>query len=145
MMNIQIEEHCQEGLQVIVRCQKADARVQRLQAHIALFDERLQAKGEEGTCFVNTGDVLYFESVDDRTFLYTAEAVLEIGYRLYELEELLSERDFLRISKSQIVNIQRIRSLHPELNRTLTATLCNGERVTISRKFVPHLKRLLSL
>ena len=71
--------------------------------------------------------------------------MLEIAQRLYALEGMLSKQDFLRISKSQIVNIQKIRTLHPELNRTITATLCNGERLTISRKYVPHLKQLLSL
>lgn len=144
-MDIQIEERHIEGLQVIIRCPEENTQIHRLQAHIALFDSRLQAKCNGHTCFVNTGDVLYFESVDDRTFLYTADAVLEIAQRLYALEGMLSEQDFLRISKSQIVNIQKIRTLHPELNRTITATLCNGERLTISRKYVPHLKQLLSL
>lgn len=144
-MNILIEEHCPDALQVVIRCREADAQVQQLKAHIALFDNRLQAKDGSGTRLVHTRDVLYFESVDDRTFLYTADAVLEVGYRLYELELMLPEQDFLRSSRSQIVNIQRISTLHPELNRTLTATLCNGEKLTISRKYVPHLKRLLSL
>lgn len=143
-MDIQIEEHY-EGLQVVIRCPEENTKIHRLKAHIALFDSRLQAKGNGSTCFVNAGDVLYFESVDDRTFLYTADAVLEIMQRLYALEDMLSKQDFLRISKSQIVNIQKIRTLHPELNRTITATLCNGEKLTISRKYVPHLKQLLSL
>ncbi len=144
-MEIQIEKQQIKALQVIIRCFEENEQVRRLKAHIALFDSKLQAKDENGTCFVNTGDVLYFESVDNRSFLYTADAVLEIPHRLYELELMLSDRDFLRISKSQIVNIQKIRSLHPELNRTITAVLCSGEKLTISRKYVPHLKQLLSL
>lgn len=144
-MDIQVEEQYTEGLQVVIRCPEKTEQIRRLRAHIALFDSKLQAKADGTTCFVNAGDVLYFESVDDRTFLYTDNAVMEIAYRLYELELMLSERDFLRISKSQIVNIQKTRALHPELNRTLTATLCSGEKLTISRKYVPHLKQLLSL
>lgn len=144
-MDIQIEEQGAEVVQVIIRCPREDSQVRQLRAHIALFDSRLQAKDGGETCFVHTRDVLYFESVDDRTFLYTADDVMEVVQRLYELEQMLSERDFLRISKSQIVNLQKISALHPELNRTLTATLCNGEKLTISRKYVPHLKQLLSL
>ncbi len=144
-MDIRIEEQHTQGLQVIIRCAEQTDEIRRLKAHIALFGSRLQAKNNNTTCYINTGEVLYFESVDDRTFLYTDNAVLETAYRLYELELMLSEQDFLRISKSQIVSIQKIRALHPELNRTLTATLCNGEKLTISRKYVPHLKQLLSL
>ena len=95
--------------------------------------------------FVNSSDVLYFESVDNRTFLYTEDAVMEVRQRLYELEMILSEKDFIRISKSQIVNINKIRALRPELNRTLLATMCNGEQLSVSRKYVKAIRNLLSV
>ena len=65
----------------------------------------------------------YFESVDNRTFLYTETQVLEIKKRLYELEEILSDKDFVRTSKSQLVNINKIKLLKPELNRSITAVI----------------------
>ena len=95
--------------------------------------------------WVNLSEVLYFESVDNHTFLYTQEDVMEIKQRLYELEEILSDKDFVRISKSLIVNINKIRSLKPELNRTILVTLCNGELLYISRKYVPFVRKLLSI
>ncbi len=143
-MDIQITEHC-ESLQVLIRCPKADDRVQRLHAHIAAFDQKLRAKNGDTSCFVPAAEVLYFESVDDRTFLYTAEAVMEVGQRLYELELILPAQDFQRVSKSVILNMQKVTALHPELNRTLTATLCSGEKLSISRKYVPAVRKLLAL
>lgn len=95
--------------------------------------------------FVNSSDVLYFESVDNRTFLYTEDDVMEVKRRLYELEMVLSDKDFIRISKSQIVNINKIRSLKPELNRTVLATMCNGEQLYISRKYVQAIRNILSI
>lgn len=62
-----------------------------------------------------------------------------------ESEEILSDKDFVRISKSLIVNINKIRSLKPELNRTILVTLCNGELLYISRKYVPFVRKLLSI
>ena len=93
----------------------------------------------------DSSEVLYFESVDNRTFLYTEDAVMEVRQRLYELEMILSEKDFIRISKSQIVNINKIRALRPELNRTLLATMCNGEQLRVSRKYVKAIRNLLSV
>lgn len=144
-MEIHIEERESAPLAVIIRCAREDAQVHRLRAYIAQFSGRIQAKNEKTTCLVEPSQVLWFESVDDRTFLYTADAVMEISHRLYELEEMLSGRDFLRISRSQIVNLQKLTALHPELNRTLTATLCNGERLSVSRKYVPKLREILSI
>lgn len=59
--------------------------------------------------------------------------------------KLYARKDFIRISKSLIVNINKIRSLRPELNRTILATMCNGECLAISRKYVPAIRKLLSI
>lgn len=144
-MDIQIIEHIKETLSVVIQCKKIDDEVIKLKSHIELFDNKLYAQ-KGGTQFlVNSSDVLYFESVDNHTFLYTQEDVMEIKQRLYELEETLSDKDFIRISKSLIVNINKIRSLKPELNRTILLTMCNGELLYISRKYVPLVRKLLSI
>lgn len=144
-MNIRIIENIETALQVIIECRKADDEVMKLKNHIELFDNKLTARLEDKTYLINPTDALYFESVDDRTFLYTADKVYEIRHRLYELEEILSDRDFIRISKSQIVNINCIKSLMPELNRSLSATLSNGEILTVSRRYVKSLRILLGI
>lgn len=144
-MEIQIMEHMDDTLKVLIQCRMADDEVLRLKSHIELFDNKLYAKRADEYCFINASEVLYFEAVDNRTFLYTKEDVLEIRQRLYELEDCLSGKDFIRISKSIIVNINQIRSLKPELNRTILATMFNGECLSISRKYVPAVRKLLSI
>lgn len=88
-------------------------------------------------------DLFYAESVDDRVFLYTAHDSYEIRIKLYELEELLKGRHFLRISKGMLVNLMKIASVRPALNGRFSAVLKNGEEVIISRKYVPVLKQTL--
>ena len=114
-MDIQIVEHVKEALQVIIRCKQIDDEIMQLKSH------------------------------DNRTYLYTKDDVMEVKQRLYELEIILSDKDFIRISKSQIVNINKIRSLKPELNRTILATMCNGEHLCISRKYVQAIRNMLSI
>ncbi len=144
-MDIRIIEHEGEQPQVVIKCRQIDDEILRLKYHIELFDKKLQAKKNNEWYFVNSLDVLYFESVDNRTFLYTKDDVMEVRQRLYELEGILPDRDFIRISKSQIVNINKIKALKPELNRTILATMCNGEQLCISRKYVPAIRSLLSI
>lgn len=144
-MNIQIVENRKGTLQIVINCRRIDDEVMRLKYHIELFDKKLQAKKDNELHFINSFDVLYFESVDNRTFLYTEDDVFEIKQRLYELEVVLSDKDFIRISKSQIVNINKIKSLKPELNRTILVTMCNGEQLYISRKYVQTIRNLLSV
>lgn len=144
-MDIQIIEHIKEKLQVIIKCREIDDEIMRLKHHIEIFDKKIQAKKGDEWCFVNLLDVFYFESVDNRVFLYTKDDVMEIKQRLYELEIILSDKDFIRISKSQIININKVKSLRPEINRTILATMCNGEQLFISRKYVPAIRNLLSI
>lgn len=144
-MDIHIIEHIKGSLQVIIKCRQIDEDVIRLKSHIELFDKKLRARKDDNYFLVNSTDVLYFESVDNRTFLYTDNDVMEIKFRLYELEQILSSKEFIRISKSLIVNIGKISSLRPELNRTILVTMNNGERLYVSRKYVQALRGLLQI
>ncbi len=92
---------------------------------------------------VSVADLFYAESVDNRVFLYTAAESYETRLKLYELEDMLKEKTFLRISKSMIVNLMKITSVRPALNGRFSAILKNGEEILISRKYVPALKRVL--
>lgn len=143
-MDIKIVEDIKSTLQIVIKCKKIDDEIKRLKNHIELFDKKLYAKKDNKMFFVNSSDILYFDSVDNRTFLYTEDDVMEIKQRLYELEVSFSDKDFVRISKSQIVNINKIRSLKPELNRTILATMSNGEQLYISRKYVKVIRDMLS-
>ena len=144
-MDIQFVEHKETSLQIIIKCKQIDNQILQLKSHIELFDNKLSAKKDHELFLINSSDVLYFESVDNRTFLYTINDVLEINQRLYELENILSPKDFARISKSQIVNMNKIISLKPELNRTILATMCNNEKLSISRKYVKTVRSILSI
>ena len=59
--------------------------------------------------------VLYFESVDKKTFFYTAEEVLEIQMRLYEIEDELACCGFVRAGKSVVFNLKEVNSLRSEI------------------------------
>ena len=78
-------------------------------------------------------------------FLYTAEDCLEVRYRIYELEDMFNEKDFIRTSRSQIVNIQKMKNLTPQLNRTIRVEMDNGEFLSISRKYVKDFKQKLRI
>lgn len=144
-MNIRIIESINELLEVIIKCPKTNETVLKLKEHIEMFDDKLRASDGEKIFLIDPLEALYFESVDNRTFLYTENNVLEVRHRLYELEETLSRKDFIRISKSQILNINKIKSLKPELNRSITATMINGEILCISRRYTQALKTLLRI
>jgi len=89
---------------------------------------------------LHPSDIYYIEAVNNKTFLYGEARVYESKHKLYELEEMLQVNDFLRVSKSLIINMNKLKSFAPVLSGRLEAVLTNGERVIISRQYVSALK-----
>ncbi|MGN0650749.1 MAG: LytTR family DNA-binding domain-containing protein [Oscillospiraceae bacterium] len=92
---------------------------------------------------VAVSEIMYIESVDNRTYLYTSSKVYETKQRIYELEDALKSRHFLRVSKATLVNLMKILSVKPALGGRFSAVLSNGEEIIISRKYVSELKKTL--
>ena len=133
-MDVRIEQVGKEEEElVLIRCRTVTEEVREIAAFV---------KSRQGslTC---TSDAKQFESVDGRTFLYTKDGVYETSYRLYELEEMLKIKHFLRISKPMLVNLMKIQSIQPAFNGRFTAVLSSGERIVISRSYVKALKAAL--
>ena len=144
-MRVTIKNDIESGTAVEIHCREVTSETERLERYIRRFDERIMATLNGQTHNVPVEEILYIESVDKKTFLYTAGTVLQTEKRLYELEELLDEKTFFRCSKSVIVNLNKITKLKPEVTRNILATLTNGEIVVISRRNVRALKALIGL
>lgn len=89
-------------------------------------------------------DVYYIETIDNKLFIYLKNDCLEGKMKLYEFEDL-GFKSLLRISKSLIINIRKIKSVKPDISGRLEATLLNGEKILISRKYKKELKERLGM
>ena len=144
-MRVSVVTDLTSGTSVEIHCSVVNKDVERLENYIRRFDERLPGQLDGATVNIPLEEVLFIESVDKKTFIYTKDNVLLTEKRLYELEEILDERDFFRCSKSMIVHLNKITKLKPEVTRNIRATLENGEVIVISRRYVPALKNLIGL
>ena len=95
--------------------------------------------------FLDYKDVIYFDTTDRKTFIYTIDKVYETPLKLYQLEDMLKGTSFIRASKSMILNIRKINSIGHTFSGKMIATLENGEKAEISRNYVPLLKEKLGI
>lgn len=131
--------------ELVLSCRQAGPQVLSLVAALRSATGRLLGEKDGQTHLLDPAEVLYFESVDKKTFIYTATQVLQSPLRLYELEERLGAGSFFRASKSLVLNLNKIASLRPGLAGRMEATLENNERMLISRQYVPALKQKLGM
>lgn len=99
---------------------------------------------DRSTYFCKLTQIYYAESVDKHTYIYTRGDCYESRDRLYELEEKLGIY-YVRISKSMIVNLRKVRNVSAEPGGRMVAVLLNDERVIISRSYVKEIKRRLGI
>ncbi|MBD5169215.1 MAG: LytTR family transcriptional regulator [Oscillibacter sp.] len=129
--------------EVIINCPHADEDILRLVAMLRIYQKKLVGTLNGEQHLLDVKDILYIDTADKRTFLYTEKTVYESALRLYELEDSLRELDFLRAGRSAIVNFRRIKSIRPELGGRLVVTMDNGEQVYVSRQYAGEMKEKL--
>lgn len=130
--------------EIIVKCDSLNEDIISLLNALKNGKNKLSLYKDSKIVLVEDSEVLYFESVDDRVFAYTADQVYESRQKLYQLEEELPS-NFLRANKAVIVNINVIENLSPDFNGRIEANLNNGCKVIFSRMYVPGLKKHLGL
>ena len=127
--------------EITVKCGIMDDRLESIIQHIRLHMFSVAGVKDGVTKVLSLSDIYYFDCTDERTFIYLQNDVFECSLKLYELEEQLAMANFVRISKSCIVNIMKLDSVRPLLNSRYEAKLENGEKLIISRHYLPDFKR----
>lgn len=131
--------------EIIIRCKHIDEHLMKLVYALKAGQEKLTATRGTDIVQVMPGEVFYFEAVDNKVFLYLEKDVYETRQKLYELEERFRGTDFVRVSKSVILNLSKVKTLSPAFNGRFEATMKNGEKLIVSRAYVPALKEKLGL
>lgn len=131
--------------EIIINCKHTDEEVLKLLTVLRTFDNKLTGSKDGKTHILEPLNILYFDTVDKKTFIYTANDAFETDLRLYELEERLGTNHFFRSSKSAIINISKIKTIVPDFGGRLEVTLVNNEKLFVSRQYAHDLKRKLEI
>ena len=105
--------------------------------------KRLVGKAEGEVLVFSPDQVLYFEKVDEKTFAYTDNSVIQVDMSLYSIEIMLDDARYFRCSKSMIVNVSKVSKLKSLPSNRIDVTLTNGEHIIISRTYASDFRRLL--
>lgn len=145
-MKIIIEEPLPgEEDQIIVRCGEMSPGLLQMLSRIKTEDILVIAYEQERIHRLKPSEIYYFEALENKVFAYTKGKIFESRQKLYEIEEMLGNGDFFRASKSVVLNLRKIQYLSPAFNGRFEAALDNGEKVIVSRQYVPELKKKLRI
>jgi two-component system LytT family response regulator len=121
-----------EGLRQMVQ----DMRPQR---HL----ERLPVRVGSRITLVPVAEIRWLEAEGNNVVVHTKAGGNAIRDSLARLAEVLDPRQFLRISRSAIVNVERIREIQPWFHGDYVVLLDDGTRVPSTRTYRHHLERVI--
>lgn len=109
-----------------------------------LVNDSYSAKAANGDSVpIYPKDIYSVYAENQKVFFKTAAGTFEATQKLYEIEESLDEKQFIRISRAEIVNIKKISRLDLGLTGTIKIIMSDGSESYTSRRNVNKLKKAL--
>ena len=105
------------------------------------FASRLMVRLRDRIHFVRTEDVDWFEAAGNYVRLHVADRSHLIRSTMSAIEERLDPQQFVRIHRSTIVNVDRIKEIQPWAGGDYLAILKGGQQLRISRGYRDALLR----
>lgn len=132
--------------EVVIKCNTLDDEVLNIQRNLERMKQstsQFVLYKDETEYYLNLSDLLFFETDGNTVNAHTVDDVFKVKYKLYELEELLP-RKFVRISKSAIVNSEKIYSIQKNLTASSLIEFKNTHKqIYVSRSYYKLLKNIM--
>lgn len=144
-IEVKLDENCSETKVIIIAEKMTDeiiALMQRLSEETTLgilgFDG-------ENAILLDFSDIVRIYSALGKVFAVTSKKEYMLRMRLYEAEEILSGKGFVRISNSEIINIKKAKQFDLSMVGTICVTLSNENVSYVSRRYVTKIKKTLGI
>ena len=93
--------------------------------------------------FIDLDRVICFFSKDKNNYVRVKEGTYKIKQRLYELEDILKRKDFIRISNSCIIHINQVECFDTSVLGTVLVKMKDGTQEIVSKRRVAQIMKLL--
>ena len=145
-IEIKLDENCSETKVIIITDKMTDeitALMQRLSE--ATPQETLIGFDGEVVLLLEPSEIVRIYSAVGKVFAVTDKKEYVLRLRLYEVEERLSGKGFVRISNSEIINIKKAKKFDLSTVGTICVSLSNGDISFVSRRYVAKIKKTLGI
>lgn len=103
-----------------------------LHAH-SNFLERIPVRVDEHIALIDVNDIVWIKANGNTVLIHVAHAEHALRETLTSLAARLDPRRFVRIHRSAIVNVQRVKTIHPWFNGYHIVTMDTGQKLRMSR------------
>jgi len=106
------------------------------------FPERILVQSQNKLVTISLDDVIRIEAYGDYSKLITNDKVYLSNYGISTLEEKLNMAIFIRVHRSSIINLNRVKELN-KYTKSYDVTMENNDIVRVSRGYMDNIKKLM--
>ncbi len=145
-INIDVDESLDQD-SVTIHCREITEEIlelQRLLASQKNARQKISAYMDETEYFLDLKAILFLEADGNYISIHTVRDIYRTRQKLYELEEILP-RDFIRVSKSTIVNTLMIASIKKNITGASEVAFKNSaKKAYASRNYIKALLEIMN-
>ncbi|MCT4619523.1 MAG: LytTR family transcriptional regulator [Marinisporobacter sp.] len=144
-MKIQIDVCKECETEVLIKGDTSKNEVKELIEHINNFSlditpNKILLKDGEKSFIKDIEDIWYFEARGNRLNAIIDQSFYVCKFKLYQIENF-KDKGYIRISKSIIVNVNKIEFMEMEFSGNYTISLKNKKKLILSRNYVKKFKK----
>ena len=129
--------------EIIVKYKQMTARIEDIVRYVEGQGEKLLGSKDGQDYMLPVPNIIYFESVDGITYIYTEDSVYKGHLTLALAEVMYANMGFVRCSKSMVINMYHMERLKSMPGNRIDVMMGNGEHVIISRRYAKEIRRIL--
>ena len=95
--------------------------------------ERIPVRVDEHVVFVAVDDIVWIKASRNTVQIHLADRVHELRETMATLAARLDPRHFARVHRSAIINVRRVKAIHPWFNGHHVVTMDTGQQLRMSR------------
>lgn len=135
-----------EETKVTIQCKEVDDSIKDILDFLKGKEtEFIVGKNGEMQHILKPADIHFFYAQADAVSAVTANGEFKVKEKLYELEQLFSPRQFVRLSKSVIANLHELSHFEASFNGTLCVHFKSGKKEYVTRHYVSSIKEALKI
>ena len=144
-IEVQMDAHYSE-VTVRILTDRISREVQELMDRITLSTtDLLLGFQKEEAVPLSLEEIIRVYTSAGKVYAVTEEGEYQLRYRLYEVEERVNSKYFVRISQSEIVNLRKVKRFDLSLTGTIGVLFSDGSFSYVSRRFVSKIKQCLEI
>ncbi|WP_148630032.1 LytTR family DNA-binding domain-containing protein [Bacillus sp. E214] len=144
-IEIQLDSECTDP-KIVIHASEMTNEISSLLEKLSgnEYQSLMGYKGDE-ILLIQMDDILRIYTEGQYVYAQVNNEKLRLRQRLYQLEEMVPRQQFIRISNSEIVNFEKVKSLDMSISGTITLKFNTGDQSYVSRRYINKIKKHLGI